>query len=477
MKKLKQYQEGDFTWFLTDVGLQHFVKEIVHRRGERRSYSVCDYAGMKIFVKTFAEKGTVGRLRSWISPRGKKEFVIAQGLNALSIPAPVALGYGLGPLHSAIVETFIDGKTFLEMVKNNTDIGELLVRLARFLLLLKENRVRHDDLHLDNVLVSGDTFYLIDLHKVRIRNIFSETDEIANLKHALGSIYYDINPAQLTIFFEAYGASTAIRRKVADAVEVLRDTWVRNKMARAFRDTSIVRSDGSRLYIRGKEECGMGKFVEIMKNDRKIKVERYADHIRKMYKGSHRLKTAWKNHVVLEYMHKNITPSAFYTEIGKGGGYVAMEDLTGRGEELDRYLDRNYDAMDTREKGALIHDLSSFFTGAFAWSILHRDLKACNIFALTRGGFLFLDVEDIRFIRIKADTLKRAFSQLNNTIPKRISIRDRMRFYLRILAGLDMPVNRKQLLKDIAGECRKGEIVYEGVSGLVIEKWDEGTPK
>ncbi|MEN6617433.1 MAG: hypothetical protein ABFD12_12820, partial [Syntrophorhabdus sp.] len=238
MKKLKQYQEGDFTWFLTDVGLQHFVKEIVHRRGERRSYSVCDYAGMKIFVKTFAEKGTVGRLRSWISPRGTKELVIAQGLNALNIPAPVALGYGLGPLHSAIVETFIDGKTFLEMVKNNTDIGELLVRLARFLLLLKENRVRHDDLHLDNVLVSGDTFYLIDLHKVRIRNIFSETDEIANLKHALGSIYYDINPAQLTIFFEAYGASTAIRRKVADAVEVLRDTWVRNKMARAFRDTS-----------------------------------------------------------------------------------------------------------------------------------------------------------------------------------------------------------------------------------------------
>lgn len=475
MKTLKKYQTAQFTWFLDDERVHGLLQTIVHQDGQRRSYIVSDYGGMKLFVKTFEEKGTVGRLRSIIAPRGKKEFFIARKLHELDVPAPLPLGFGLGAQQSAIIEIFIDGKTLLGLFKDVTDSQTILKKLSGFLLLLKDKKVRHDDLHLDNILVSGNTFYLIDLHKVRIRNIFSETDEIANLKHALGSIYYDINPAEVRIFFESYGASTSLKYKVINAVLDLRDTWVRNKMARAFQDTSIVRKDGPRLVMRGKEECGTGKFVEIIKNDRKVKVGRYADHIRKTYKGTSRMKTAWKNHVVLEYMKKNMTPAAFFAEIGRSGGFIAMEDLTGRGEELDRYLDRNWDAMDTRERRALINDLASFFTGAFSWSILHRDLKACNIFALTRGTFLFLDVEDIRFSRVKPDTLKRAFLQLNNTIPKRISIRDRMRFFLRLIAGLDISLDRKQFFNDVANQSVKGEIVYVGVSGLVIDTWNDRT--
>ncbi|MHB8109981.1 MAG: BUD32 family EKC/KEOPS complex subunit [Syntrophorhabdaceae bacterium] len=475
MAKLKRFQTNEMIWCLTDEKLSPLVGRIIHPQGQRRGYNVYDYAGAKVFIKTFAEKGMIGRIRSLISPRGKKEFIIAGMLDSLNVPAPSPLGYGTGNNVSAIVETFIEGKTFLESFKDTGDHGPLLVELARFLFFLKQKKVRHDDLHLDNILVSGDRLYLIDLHKVRVRNVFSDYDEIANLKHALGTIYYDLSPGQRVLFFETYRPEPGVKQKIIDSVNELRDTWVRNKMARAFRDTSIVRSEGSRLYIRGKEECGSGKFVENIKNDRKIKVDRHADHIRKIYLRPHRAKTAWKNHVVLEYMRKTITPAAFYWKNDRNAGYIAMEDLTGRGEELDRYLDRNYDAMDTREKNKLIDDLARFLTSAMAWSIVHRDLKACNIFALTRGGFLFLDVEDIRFTRVDPDILKRSFCQLNNTIPKRITTRERTRFFLRIVTGIDISVNKRQLFKEIVAQCLKGEIVYEGVSGLVVDKWEKIT--
>ncbi len=467
---MKSFAAGEFTWFLNDEDIFPVVRDIVHPEGDRRSYHIREHRGSKVFIKTFNEKGAVGRIRSLLAPRGRKEYRVADRLNTLGVPAPAPLGYATGQNISAIVEIYIEGRTFLDTFKDADDQGPLLVRLAHFLRFLKEKKVRHDDLHLDNILVSGGTLYLIDLHKVRIRETFTEADEITNAKHALGTVYYDIDPRKRTLFFNAYEALPTVRQKIADAITALRDTWVTNKMARAFGDTSIVCREGWRSSIRGREGAGSGKFVETLKSDRKVKVERYADHVRKTYTGMHRLKTAWRNHVVLEYMHKAITPVVYYVEApGTGNGFIAMEDLTGRGEELDRCLDRNYDAMDTRERLSFLAGLADFFTGAMAWGITHRDLKACNIFVLTTGGFLFLDVEDIQFQHTSPDILKRLFCQLNNTIPKRVSVRDRMRFYLRLVSIADC--DRKKLFKEIVAESLKDNIVYEGVSGLVVDSW------
>lgn len=467
---MKKFEAGKFTWFVKDETIFPVVRDIVHPEGDRRSYHIREHRGSKVFIKTFNEKGAAGRIRSLLAPRGKKEYVIADRLNALGVPAPAPLGYAVGQNISAIVETCIDGRTFLDVFKDVDDQGPLLARLAHFLHFLKGRSVRHDDLHLDNILVSGDTLYLIDLHKVRVKAKFTETDEIANVKHALGTVYYDIDPRKRALFFDAYEAPPILRQKIADAIEALRDAWVANKAARAFRDTSIVCREGTRFSIRGHEAAGSGKLVETLKTDRKVKVERYADHVRKTYTGTHRLRAAWRNHVVLEYMHKAITPAVYHAEVPKAGnGFIAMEDLTGRGEELDRCLDRDYDAMDTRERLSFINRLADFFGGAMAWGITHRDLKACNIFVLTTGGFLFLDIEDIQFRHVSPDALKRLFCQLNNTIPKRISTRDRIRFYLRLvsLVGCD----KKQIFKEIIAESLKGNIVYEGVSGLVVDSW------
>jgi len=470
-KNMREFSSKQFTWFLEDDRLLPILKDLTHPRGERRSYRVYESHGQKVFIKTFSEKGVAGRIRSLFAPRGKKEFIIAGRLASIGIPAPIPLGYGIGDRVSAIAEGFIEGTTLLMLMKEDPDREKLLNQLADFLLLLKENKVRHDDLHLDNILVSGMVFHLIDLHKVSIRRSFSDDDELANLTHALGTIYYDISPREKGIFFSRYAAGPEMRKKTTDAVEALRGRWVVNKMTRAFRDTSVVRRQGTDLFIRGREECAGCAYVATLKSDRKVKVERFADHVRKTYSGTKRLKTAWRNHVALEYMHKTVTPAAYCAVIPARGanGYIAMEDVTGRGEELDRYLDRNYDAMDVKRRKLFIDALAAFFQDAMRWNITHRDLKACNVFVLDSGGFLFLDVEDIRFTRVTAQVLKKAFCQLNNTIPKRISARDRIRFFLRLASLID--IDRKKLFREVSAGSLNKPIVYEGASGLVTDKW------
>ncbi len=455
---------------MEDGRLLPLLAGLSHPAGERRHYGVHEFEGKKIFVKSFSEKGIAGRIRQMVTPRGKKEFVVARGLGALCVPAPVALGYGIGDRVSAIVEDLIEGKSLLEHIKEGTPREGLLRSLADLLLLLKDKKVRHDDLHLDNVLVSEGTLYLVDLHKVHLKRTFSDNDEVVNLTHALGIIYNDITPRERDVFFDRYGCSRETRKNAEDAIERLRSRWIVNKMERAFRDTSVVCRKGAHLFIRGREDSAKGPYVATIKEDKKVKVERFGDHVRKTYAGRVRLKRAWRNHVVMEYLRMPVVPAAFHACLPPGGkGYIAMEDLLGKGEELDRYLDRNYDSMDREQRKTFVDDLAAFFRNAMTWGITHRDLKACNVFAFNSGGFLLLDVEDIRFGKTTRDVLKRAFCQLNNTIPKRVSTRDRIRFFLRLASLTD--TDKKKLFKEILTKSLKEPIVYEGVSGLVTEKW------
>ena len=468
---MKKYPAKELNWFLEDETLFAVLKDFTHPPGARRHYTVYEHGDNRVFVKSFIEKGVSGHIRQLVSPRGKKEFLIARGLKALSIPAPKALGYAVGGRVSAIAEGFIEGKSLLELIKEGAGRKGLLRSLADFLLLLKDKKVRHDDLHLDNVLVSEGTLHLVDLHKVKLMHAFTGEDEITNLTHALGIIYYDISLQERDAFFDRYGCNPETRKSTEDAIERLRSRWVTNKMGRAFRETSVVSREGSELFIKGREDRIRGGYVATLKEDRKVKVERFEGHVRKTYLRRGRFRTAWENHVAMEYLNMPVVPAALHAFMSTAGGnsYIDMEDLHDRGEELDRYLDRNYDSMNKGRRKVFVDTLASFFLTSMTWGITHRDLKACNIFVLDSGGFLLLDVEDIRFSKATQETLRRAFCQLNNTIPKRVSLTDRARFYLRLVSLID--ADKKKLFMEIAATSLKEPIVYEGVEGLVTERW------
>ena len=116
-----------------------------------------------------------------------------------------------------------------------------------------------------------------------------------------------------------------------------------------------------------------------------------------------------------------------------------------------------------------INEIATFFFNTIHWKVTHKDLKACNIFVRNNHDFLFLDVEDIRFSSVTPDILRKLFLQLNNSVPLRISSRDRIRFYLRLISLVS--VDKKKFLGEIISQSMKEPIVYIGLSGTVMDHW------
>lgn len=460
----------EIEWFIKDERLIPVLHNIVLPEGSRRSYVHANYYDGQIFIKYFAEKGLPGFIRNKIASRGKREYELGNWLLSRSIKTPEPLGYGISRMGSYIIQKWIEGETLLAAFMTSKCQSELMAKLAVLLKELKIHHVRHNDLHIENILVSHNHFYLIDLHKMRIKGSFTLPDEVSNLSHVLANIYGYLDSHEKASFFANYG-NPGIQEVVEHEIDRLANRWIRKKKERAFQETSIIVARGNRLYMSGMENRVTGEFQSVLKDDRKVKVERYTDYIRKIYVGRRRLERAWRNHVVLAYMNLNITPTAFCVELPQDStmGSITMEDLHGKGQELDRYLDGVYDGMNAHEKRLFIERLTEFLLMLTRKKIVHKDMKACNIFVLNDGRFMVLDVEDIRFRALDEEALKRMLIQLNTTIPRRIAVRDRIRLFL--LFTSPMKVNKRAIFKAVVRESMRREIVYEGAGGLKREEW------
>ncbi|HOJ42558.1 MAG TPA: lipopolysaccharide kinase InaA family protein, partial [Syntrophorhabdaceae bacterium] len=431
---MKHFKAKGIDWYIKEDALIQILNTFEPKNTDRRDYRIIEINKDKTyFLKFFREKGISGFLRRKINPRGKREFVMGKRLLSLSIRTPEPIGYGISKEGSFVIQRYLSGKSFLDTFYESIDRTSHIKDLATLLREMKASNIRHNDLHLNNIIVKDKNLYLIDLHKMRIKRQFSVSDEVSNISHSLAMIYRDLSEDERETFFSSYG-NLKIRKKVESTIIDMWMSWIERKKKRAFKETSIVKREGDILYIKGNQWQRKDIFKEIIKKDKKTELRRYDDHIRKYYRDKRRLKKAWEAYVVLSYMSLNVTPAVFFIKLPQADepGFMAMEDLLGVGEELDRYLDRYYRQMDKKERGAFIERLSSFLKGLFNMSIFHGDFKACNIFVKDNGSFLLLDMEDIFFKNVGEKDLIHMFIQLNTTIPEYIRHTDRMRCFLKV---------------------------------------------
>ncbi len=467
---MKRVKRNGIDWFLEDEELVALIKELVVGKRLRRTHEYLSRDGEQVFLKYFVEKGRLGSLKNRLWPRAKKEYLLGKRLASLSVATPDPRGYGVARSGSFILQERIEGVSFRHAFDENLDRPKLLDALALLLKQLGENRIRHNDLHLENIMVQGGRPFLIDLHKTRMRRRrFSLSDEMVNLTHALTMIYDGLREDEKSRFFDLYGKPDR-RGKLEEGLLRLRKAWIVSKKRRAFSTTSRLVTKGDRIYVRGEEDRGDGRFLELIKEDKKVVVEAREDHIRKEYRDRRRLKKAWQAHVVLEYLDMAVGPRPFY--IRKASlfhrGYIAMEDLRGRGEELDRFLDKKYDTMSPEQRRRLFDALSRFIKDLLGKGVYHRDLKACNLFVLS-DGFRLLDIEDVQFGIPTVEELQKMFLQMNTSVPGRISMPERIRFFARTTRGLGQ--DRRKLFRAVTKASRQEEIVYEGAAGLRKESW------
>jgi tRNA A-37 threonylcarbamoyl transferase component Bud32 len=444
-------------WHLEDQASERLLEPEFLAEGRRPCWTR-EYGNQVAFIKLFREKGVIGAIRNRLWPRGEKECRTASRLRDLSIPTPRPLGFGKGRMCSFSIQEWVDGTDFLTLFQQFPEKRiDLLRLLTSILLKLKKGMVRHNDLHLRNILVSTDNVpFVIDLHKSKVKRRFTPSDELANVGQALHPIYHEMAEEEKVVFFALYG-DPALRVAAEREILRLRNNWVRSKHKRAFKTTSVLLAEGDRVAVRAAATRAEDALIECLKDGAKTRVERHSDHIRKIYRNRRRLKKAWRNHVALEYMGISVAPKPYYVQRAflTGKSFVAMEDMGPKGEVLSRYLEGSYGTMTSSEARQFMERFSLFLLSLFTRSIAHRDLKPSNIFVLRDGGFRLLDVEDILFQPITPDRLKRMLSQLNELVPGTVGASDRIRFLIAVSRGLPFLTDgARALARFIEKGCR-----------------------
>ena len=94
--------------------------------------------------------------------------------------------------------------------------------------MLKTHHVRHNDLHLDNVLVKDGRLYLIDLHKMQIKTsfVFETRLPISLTPWSLSTATWDEDEKEA--FFSVYGSDSA-RRNLEKEIGKLTARWFRKE--------------------------------------------------------------------------------------------------------------------------------------------------------------------------------------------------------------------------------------------------------
>lgn len=307
---LHRFEENGVVWWLEAEGLEKVIREVVPTDAERRPRFVLPYEGGRLFVKCFREEGIVAFLRNLFFSRGRKEYKAALRLRELSVPTPLPLGYGQGRRFSYSIREWVDSRDIFSELDTVERRGSRLSEIAALVKKLASAKVRHNDLHPGNILFGDAGPCIIDLHKMTFKMCFTLADETSNLSHMLFGLYGRLSDGEKDLFFAAYG-KPEIRGRVEKELERFGARWVKRKKKRAFRTTSRLLATGDGVCIKSHEDRGLGQLVSVIKQDRKVVVERHTEHVRKVYAKERRLKKAWRNHVAVEYMELPVIPQAF----------------------------------------------------------------------------------------------------------------------------------------------------------------------
>ncbi|MCX7965213.1 MAG: hypothetical protein N2596_01110, partial [Syntrophorhabdaceae bacterium] len=249
---MKKINIKGIRWVLEDDSIEKILYNMELRSIERREHKIIKANGERYFLKSFRENGISDFFRRLLYPRGKKEFIMGKTLLSFSINTPEPLGYGVSRGRSYIIQRHLSGKNFLELFYESEEKKEMLNQLAMLLKTLKAHKIKHNDLHLNNIIIQDGKPYIIDLHKMEIKRHFSFIDEVSNISHSLAMIYKEMSEDEKESFFTAYGKKD-LRNTVEFKLDKMWERWIKSKKKRAFKDTSIVKREKEVLYIKGTE--------------------------------------------------------------------------------------------------------------------------------------------------------------------------------------------------------------------------------
>lgn len=334
--------------------------------------------------------------------QARQEWETAQALQARGIPivAHVALGERrnrLGLQESILVTEAFDGISL--RYSSHWDA----VALGRFVDLLHDAGVRHDDLHPSNILAHRTTgaFHLVDLYPIQLKHFLTEKERAHN--KAFLAMHLPV-PVSLDVFLlsrrlrwrEMHKRARRCLRENQDftSLEVGHLRWqvrrcrVRDEMEAIFRDPD-------RCFLQTGTMLKQGRSSTVARPVEGIVLKRYNFKKPLNYlKDFFRMSRAKRSFLLAYHLEITGVPTARgiatgdrRSPTGARRSWFMMEELAGAGHLSEWTGDRSRAISAAAKLVAKLHNEA--FT--------HRDLKATNIMIHPEGKVYLIDLDGLRF--------------------------------------------------------------------------------
>ncbi len=402
---------------------------------------------------------------------------------------------------------------------------QILRLLATTVRRIHDSGLFHRDLHGGNFLVSDEgslSLYLIDLHQTRKQSRISQAQRLWNIAQIFNSLDFMLDHDGRKVFVRTYGRGQArfdrnlgsCLRRVEGMVQKMIKRRQKSRAKRCLKESTLftidrradlkifrrkeMREDDLMTVLEAHREMVRSRRGELLKDSPKtivsmvgdsgangrricVKEYRYATILDRVSNSFRRPKgrASWVAGNVLFSRGINPVKPLAYAERWKLRLLHEAFYVTESGAddmELDRYLIRRFGEHSRQGLRRFVGQFAEWIGSLHRAGIYHRDLKTCNILVREKAdgwGFSLIDLEDVSYgAEIGIERILKNLVQINCSIPRFFSYRDRVRFlkgYLKINPAV---IDERGFIKRVIEESRRRGVVYVSPQGVIIEEFE-----
>jgi tRNA A-37 threonylcarbamoyl transferase component Bud32 len=155
-----------------------------------------------LYIKRFRHPGLLQGVRGWLHDRALSEHRLLRELKkrGLDVPSPVA--WAREGRETFLFTLEIPDALPLRAVPLTRPI---LLDLAALVRRVHAAGLRHDDLHVGNILLSRGKLWLLDVHRASVFNVLTPAEKVQSLAFIVLSFYTLVSETDVLRFLRAYG--------------------------------------------------------------------------------------------------------------------------------------------------------------------------------------------------------------------------------------------------------------------------------